>query len=386
MPQVDRRRNDAAAQQLQEGHEHGRDGHAGHQLQHGEPDWRAPRHNAPGAIRDPQADERPGHERHRGGCRARAQEHHHRGPRQASVEERDGAPESDGTSREQRRRQRGGRRDLRGAARRGAAIEDRPDEEQDRQSDQRDHQCHHASPPRLPCAVEVFRMYRGLDERLPVGCAHDEGVGTGLVAGPFVAHAQGHRAERRRKDPVGGREPRGRRSGRQHVLGRHRSHAGPVLAGHGRNVYEPEAERRRRDEEVRRALGRDVRRASHPCPRRAAGAVNGDRELVRLHGGASRPAVEDVEERPLRVGPDAERAGRRRIAGHVGGHPGQHAGHACEIGLNTRLDSAGGRVRVRAEPPQLEAAARQTDGRRDQQPCRQQPTPGDAALAAGDQA
>ena len=210
--------------------------------------------------------------------------------------------------------------DVRDAATDRAAVEEGSDQQENADGDERNHQRDHSMAPCLPRAIEILGMHRGFDERLAAGRTHDDGVGPRLVAGAFIPHAQRYRAERRGEDPVGRRQARCRRRRRQHVFGGDGADARAIRRQDRRHVHEPQAERRGRDEEIRGARGPDIGRPTHPGAREPATVVDRHGELVRLDGSPGGAAIEDVEERALRIRTGRQRLGGCRISGDIGGH------------------------------------------------------------------
>ena len=118
----------------------------------------------------------------------------------------------------------------------------------------------------------------------------------------------------------------------------------PSAAGRDRlDVHEPQAERRRRDQQRRRDRRFDSAGMSDEAPAQArangSGIVDGDRDVV---GRRARPACirDQIEQRRAASEPGA----RRSAAARVGGNPRRHRrdgpDHPFEARVDVRLDAA----------------------------------------------
>ena len=134
--------------------------------------------------------------------------------------------------------------------------------------------------------------------------------------------------------------------------------------------HQPQAERRRADEQRRRpagALVRDIRRAAGPRARLGVPVVDRDGEVPILRQGITR-ALGGVEEDPIgAVGPGARRHGARdrRLAGKAAGQPDDIGGHPGKNGADVLLDARGRGGVAGPEPDHLERRAGEHDQRGD---------------------
>ena len=184
VPEVDRGRIDGALQQALEQDEHGRDRHAGEELDQQEAGVGAGRLLTRGPGRDAQPDSRPGEQANRGRARdaAKQQQRRRRRPLPGGQRERDA--ERDAAGGEQRERDGREPHELARRLRRGPAIEGRTDQEQDRDPEHREHDRPDLSPPRTAGAIDFVRRDRHFHQRLAAGGAQQKRIRAGECPRP----------------------------------------------------------------------------------------------------------------------------------------------------------------------------------------------------------
>jgi hypothetical protein len=385
MAQVHRRRIDRARQYATEEHEQRGDRNAARQLHEHELQRRIARAPARRPQRRTHADERARNERHRRG--------HGHAPQQQRGARRRPLTEPDRERRPEGRRSR--QQECEGAHRgcderarvqgTGAGVEQRTDEQQDRDPEDGKHHRRDVTPPRIARGGNFRGRDRGLDERLARGRTEHERVRARPVPGAFPSHAQRDRSKRGLERVVGRGDRRGRRGWGKHVLDCRRSHAALLGVDNGKHVDEPQAHRRADHEERRgscQALGRaDVGRTSHPGTRGASRVVDRGGDGIGARARLGEPPVHEIEQAPGAIRSRAEAERGVAIGCDTRRDSRQDRRHPVELPAHGLLDARRrGRI-ARTKPPELAAGANRGSSHREEQACREQPPPAHAAIA-----
>ena len=264
-----------------------------------------------------------------------------------------------------------------------AAIEQRTDQQEQRDAARDHHQRRNLTTEVRACGTKINSGYRGFGERLPRRRPQQKRAGTKTLAGAFPARPQGHGRDWRRQLVV--RRPDGRAgpAAREHMLRCDGTDPPSVRRNDRFNVNEAQPDRGLRQEERGRSADsfrRNIRRASDPRLRVAVLVVERDRQVV---GGIDLRllALDQIEQRARAVG------GRKRARGlgtgrNLASHARQRRGQARKLLRDVGFHTGECRGIRRAETPKLVGTPGQAQQRSRGQTCGEQPPPADCTFDA----
>ena len=377
VPQVDRRRFDDRREEALGQDEDRSDHHPGGELRQDETHAVAVGGDTAGANVKAQPGGARAPERGQAGGGAAEEDQVDPEWRVSAADDREGDPQGRGAGGKQERAGERAEDERPGLPRSGPTVEQRANQQPQRDGEGRERLGPDHGPPLLTGGVQIAAGDRRFGDRGAVWRPQHDRAWRAALAGTFVACAQRDAGDRVGEAEFGRRHAARRRRRREDVLRRDGADAPSLGTEHRLDVDQAEPEGRGGHEEpgrARDAFGRDVRGPPGPRVGHAPRVVDRDRDVLGV--GARAPHVaKQIEQHTLAVVARIDARCRFRAARHQRRDALQGGRHRGEVGLDLGLDPARRGVVAETEAPRFHHQADRDDNPGGRQPGRDLPAP-----------